>query len=286
MYTQKTNAVAPVDFVSETRVEQYRHQGFLHIPQVLNPEEVALYLAETERLFQEQIKVSWDEDTGNVMDWIADVEIKSELMGKLAMHPVITRIAEKLAGVDLRLLKSELILKRAEGSTLTPMHIDDFAFPVTQAPNTLTVWIALVDVPVEKGCMTFAAESHQLVEKSLQQTETIAIEPNNAWEKMLDPFTQFPELHWHPRVTVPLRAGDCTIHHNKTLHMAGANLTSSPRWSLATVYTDATALYKTDLYTAEEIAAYEAYQPKAFQGLKNGQLLPEHLFPKVNNPKS
>ncbi len=44
---------------------------------------------------------------------------------------------------------------------LTP--VDEPAFPVRGAPVTLTAWVAHVDVPVEKGCMTFHSGSHRIV---------------------------------------------------------------------------------------------------------------------------
>ncbi|MFD0395290.1 phytanoyl-CoA dioxygenase family protein [Streptomyces nogalater] len=47
-----------------------------------------------------------------------------------------------------------------------------------------------------------------------------------------------------PRVTVPLRAGDCTFHHARTVHSAGANSTDEPRLSTSAVYMDATAAYR------------------------------------------
>jgi phytanoyl-CoA hydroxylase len=38
---------------------------------------------------------------------------------------------------------------------MTPYRVDEPAFPVRGAPVTLTAWVALVDVPVEKSCLTF-----------------------------------------------------------------------------------------------------------------------------------
>ncbi|RDI42775.1 phytanoyl-CoA dioxygenase PhyH [Nocardia mexicana] len=212
-------------------VDRYRNRGYVHLPRVLDATEVRECRADAEELLDRQPKISWDDDAdGNVMDWVADPQTMSASMRRLALHPGITAIAEQLAGRPLRMFKSELLRKRTTGSTTTPLHIDDPAFPIDGAPVTLTAWVALVDVPVERGCMSFIPGSHRW--------------PGGTPRDFTDPFDARPELRWWPRVTVPLRAGDCTFHHSALVHMAGANATDDVRISLATVYMDAEATYR------------------------------------------
>ena len=45
------------------------------------------------------------------------------------------------------------------------------------------------------------------------------------------------------KVTLPLRAGDCTFHHGRTAHMANANTTGENRYGFAIIYLDATTTY-------------------------------------------
>lgn len=228
-----TMVLTTPETVSDEDVARYRSQGYLHIPQVLSPEEVSEFLAEATGLLGRQEKASWDQDGGNVMDWIVDPERKSEAMRRLALHPRITAIAEQLAGESLRMFKTELLLKRVGGSVATPVHVDDVALPFTGKPVTLTAWVALTDVPVERGCMTFLPGSHRRPETATTGTAA-------DWT----PFAGEPELAWEPRVTVPLRAGDCTFHHARIVHMAGANLSEEDRVSLTTVYMDDEAVFR------------------------------------------
>ena len=51
-------------------------------------------------------------------------------------------------------------------------------------------------------------------------------------------FTLCPELEWTERVTVPLRAGDCTFHHGRCAHMATPNMTDVPRVAHVIIYMD------------------------------------------------
>lgn len=264
-------------------ITYYRKEGFIHIPQVLNQQEIDLYLREACEMFEKHQKVSWDEKDGNVMDWVADVEIRSEVMRKLVLHERITTIAEKCAGSGLRLLKSELLLKRNTGSSITPMHIDEFAFPVSDAPNTLTVWVALTDVTVEMGALTFIPGSHNIETPPQEPDSNVDTQDTDWSEEMLSPLKLWPELNWMPRLTVPLRAGDCTIHHAKTVHMAGANNTAINRISLATVYTDINAKYDVEKFSGWYEENLDAYQSENTRGLKSGQPLPDKDFPKVGS---
>ncbi|QDE83703.1 phytanoyl-CoA dioxygenase family protein [Myxococcus xanthus] len=142
--------------LQEREVTQYRTDGYLKVPQVLTPAEVAEFLEEATAMLRRHDTLQWPSEAGRGMDWGADAELESRLMRRLALHPEVTAIAEQLAGRPLRLFKSELLRKEQVGSAPTPVHVDEGAFPISGEPVTLTAWVALVDVPAERGCMTFA----------------------------------------------------------------------------------------------------------------------------------
>ncbi|OJT20418.1 hypothetical protein BO221_30865 [Archangium sp. Cb G35] len=214
-------------YLKASDITRYQREGFLMVPQVLTPEEVAGFFEEAAAMLSRGKTLHWPSEKGMVMDWVADAEIESAIMRRLALHPVITGIAEELAGRPLRLFKSELLRKEGTGSTMTPPHIDEFALPISGAPVTLTAWVALVDVPKERGCMKFWPGSHQV--KAVDEAQDLA---------------SHPEMMFLPRVTLPLRAGDCTFHHARTVHSAHANETHTTRISLATVYMDEGARFE------------------------------------------
>jgi phytanoyl-CoA hydroxylase len=259
--------------IPEELVAAYHRDGFLHVPGVLDAAEITGCLAEAKALLAREKKVSWDDAGGNVMDWIADPEIKGEAMRRLALHPKITGIAERLAGIPLRLFKSELLLKRDKGSASTPFHVDEPAFPFSGRPVTLTAWVALVDVPVEKGCMIFIPGSHLKID----------LATGNAWT----PMETWPWLQWEPRVTVPLRAGDCTFHHARVVHAAENNRTGEERISLATVYMDAESRHAPVSWDSEEGedwgVAYQDSQPSGLASFEPGQPLRGERFPVVGS---
>jgi ectoine hydroxylase-related dioxygenase (phytanoyl-CoA dioxygenase family) len=58
-----------------------------------------------------------------------------------------------------------------------------------------------------------------------------------------DLFVKSPDLTWEPRMTVPLRAGDCTFHHALCAHMATPNITDEPRVAHVVIFMDAETTY-------------------------------------------
>ncbi|AKT42051.1 phytanoyl-CoA dioxygenase family protein [Chondromyces crocatus] len=105
-------------------IDRYQRDGFLKVPQVLSPAEVSSFLDEARAMLHRHDRLHWPSEQGLVMDWGADAEIMSTVMRGLTLHPVITSVAEQLAGRPLRLFKSELLRKACTGSATTPPRAD------------------------------------------------------------------------------------------------------------------------------------------------------------------
>jgi ectoine hydroxylase-related dioxygenase (phytanoyl-CoA dioxygenase family) len=54
----------------------------------------------------------------------------------------------------------EVLLKHLYESARTGLH-DDLTFALLDSRATFNTWIALVDVPVDRGCLTFLPCSHR-----------------------------------------------------------------------------------------------------------------------------
>jgi phytanoyl-CoA hydroxylase len=219
MSTASASPPLPADLV-----ERYRRDGFVHLRGVLGADEVdrcraaALELATT---------MESQRYRGEPFAQLVNVWQHDERMASLTTSPRIAELAEALAGVPLRLWHDQVLIKQPKRSTATEFHLDAPYWPHTGASHWLTAWIALVDVPVERGCMTFLPGSHRS-----QQFAAVDLEDATAL------FTAVPELAWQPRVTAPLRAGDLTFHHGVCAHAATPNLTDVPRVAHAIIYMD------------------------------------------------
>ncbi len=88
-----------------------------------------------------------------------------------------------------------------------------------------------------------------------------------------DLFRLAPDLQWEPRVTVPLRAGDCTFHDAYVAHTATPNLTDDPRVAHVTIFIDAQKRYTGAAHVVTDGL-----------GLTVGETLPDDRFPRLPRP--
>ncbi len=224
--------ITTAEILSEQQIERYRQRGFIHIPGIISREEAATYcqaaLDATSRLQDRNQETEKKVFSQHVNVWQQD-----EAMKALTLHPNVAAVAAKLAGVSLRLWHDHTLIKPPHNQAPTHFHQDGPYWPHDQRPgHSLSAWIALVDVPVERGCMTFIPGQHN----------TSDLRPQNLRDAN-DLLGLAPEMQWQERITVPLRAGDCTFHHQFTPHMANANTTDDPRVAHIIIYMSADTRY-------------------------------------------
>jgi ectoine hydroxylase-related dioxygenase (phytanoyl-CoA dioxygenase family) len=139
-------------------------------------------------------------------------------------------LARRLMGIRGVRLWFDQALYKQPGGRLTDYHKDAAFWPVQPAAHTTTIWVALVDVPRERGCMAFAAGSHRV------GNDPEFVDIFSVTEDLAPP----GELAWQ---WVPLAAGDCTFHSGCVFHRAGANRTSAMREAMTVAYISADATY-------------------------------------------
>ena len=100
----------------------------------------------------------------------------------------------------------------------------------------LTIWIAIEDVPAEAGALRFVPGSHRL--GPLGRLDLVS-EEHTPRDLLRD---DDMGLVGEP-VTVPLKAGEATVHDALTLHGAGPNTSTRPRRAWTVVYLPASTLY-------------------------------------------
>lgn len=145
--------------------------------------------------------------------------------------------------MPLRVWGGNALIKAPDGDRPAGLH-DDQTSELLHSRITLNAWVALVDVPVERGCLTFLPGSHlrgwpERIDITGINLTDLAREETQSYI-----YGYWPELQWVPRVIVPLRAGDVTFHHRRTAHAAGPNRTGDHRVSMLITYTGAEATYQ------------------------------------------
>jgi len=234
-------------------VAAYRRDGFVRVPGVLSAERAAVYheaaVTLGERMAARGSQAVFDQ---YVNAWRHDAVLRD-----LTLDPRLAALAERLSGCALRLWHDQTLIKQPRSSTPTEFHQDQPYWPHDGGDHALSAWVALCDVPPERGCMTFIRGSHRHTDTAVQDlTDRESL------------FRLKPELRWEERVTVPLRAGDCTFHHCRTAHAANPNLTDDERVAHVVIYMDAAVRYSPLPHLVTDPL-----------GLEAGQSLDGPLFP-------
>lgn len=247
--------------ISGSDGERYRRNGFIRVRGIISPEEANRFRAAADRV----LETASEQQPGSTVfrQYVNAWRIDTEFEG-LTLHPNITRIAQFLAGVKLRLWHDHLLVKEPSKSTPTHFHQDQPFWPHADSANPLSCWVALNDVPVERGCMSFLPCSHGYADLTAQNLRDAG-----------SLFALAPELAWEERVTLPLKAGDCTFHHGRTAHMANANTTGENRYGFAIIFMDATTTY-----TGKNHAVTNPLRDAGT--LSEGDLLSGELFPTLS----
>jgi ectoine hydroxylase-related dioxygenase (phytanoyl-CoA dioxygenase family) len=217
-----------VDTLAPKTIDSYRRRGFVHIPGIITSDEAS-------RFYDAALAVAGRSESrhkGRIFEQYVNVWRHDAAMRELTLHPNVAAVAEKLAGVPLRLWHDQILIKAPHNDAATEFHQDQPYWPHADSTNPISAWIALCDVPVEKGCMTFLPGSHKRTDLPAQNLSSAT-----------SLFEICPDFVWNERVTVPLRAGDCTFHHGRCAHMATPNLTDDPRVAHIVIYMDAGTVY-------------------------------------------
>ena len=221
--------------LNQEQVEHYREHGFVKLEQVIS-EEILRYFREVigyavGHYFVDDDRVPADKRVYE-RSFLQAVNLGTTYP---AIQPFahayrFADLARRLMGIRGVRLWFDQALYKQPGGRLTDYHKDAAFWPVMPAAHTTTIWVALVDVPRERGCMAFAAGSHRVGNDPefvdiFNVTEDLALPGELAWQ-------------W-----VPLAAGDCTFHSGCVYHRAGANRTTAMREAMTVAYISADATY-------------------------------------------
>ena len=128
-----------------------------------------------------------------------------------------------------------VLLKRAKVGLGTPWHQDEAYFDPEYDHGTLTFWMPLQDVGPNDGCMIYVPGSPQM---GLLAHRSLGDDPHRHAFECAVTFSQ------DQSVTVPLRAGDCVVHEQRTLHCTTNNQSSVDRYAYILTFITTPTLLK------------------------------------------
>lgn len=239
--------------VTNEQIAHYRSNGFVHIPSLISREESLKFRESALRHASDFPALS----ETPIFDQHVNTWERNPEMAKLTFHAPIADAAKALAGVPLRYWHDQILIKRAHHNSATEFHQDQPYWPHENSLHPISCWIALGDVPVESGCMTFLPGSQLRTDLSIQNLSDSS-----------SLLSICPEFVWYPRVTVPLRAGDVTFHHGRCAHMATPNFSDHDRVAHVVIFMDATTTYSGQGHVVTDPL-----------GLTKGSIIEGDLFP-------
>jgi phytanoyl-CoA hydroxylase len=252
-----TTTLATADTLTPQQIEAYRRDGFVQVSNLLSAEQVAR-LRDGAVACQERLRSHAEDYGASVFNQYVNVWKQDAVLRELTLAANMAGIAEELSGGPLRVWHDQVLIKKPHNQAPTVFHQDQPYWPVEGATRAISCWVALCDVPMERGCMSFIRGAHHrsdLAGVPLGEGQTL--------------FDFAPDLEYEQRVTIPLRAGDCTFHHGLTPHMANANETDEPRVAMAVIYLDAETRFTGGGHTATQ----------GVEAAKAGEILPDTDFP-------
>ncbi len=149
-----------------------------------------------------------------------------------AGNPDLVAALKQLIGTERLMLTQNhhncIMTKMPTYSTRTGWH-QDIRYWSFDRPELVNVWLALGDEYAEKGGMKFIPGSHKLeLDRGRFDAELFLRDDLPENRELLD-----------QAVDARLNAGDVLFFHCRTFHVAGANQTKEPKYSLVFSYHDA-----------------------------------------------
>ncbi len=148
-----------------------------------------------------------------------------ELVKKFVFAKRFAKVAAQLMGVDGVRLYHDQALYKEPGGGHTPWHQDQYYWPL-DTTKTITMWMPLVDTPIEMGTLVFASGSQK--KGSVAQ---MAISDDS--ERF---FREHVIAENYPCAIAEMEAGDATWHSGWTLHKAPGNSTNRMREVMTIIY--------------------------------------------------
>jgi hypothetical protein len=225
--------------VTAAEVASYKQNGWVKLDRLISPEGAGELRDRLGRMMAKATERLPDQALYKVLSQPSheDGEI-----GELVHSMEMGRVASDLIGCGrpgvqaVRLWSDNALVKApaSDRGTRTPWHQDQPYSPFDRQGG-LTVWIALNEVPPEKGSLRFYSGSHRLGCIGLHELNPDGADALDEYPWIEDEFELSPALHLQP--------GDATVHNRALLHAAPENSTDEPRWAFTVTFIPAETRY-------------------------------------------
>jgi len=235
-------AAVALRYLTEQQIAEYRRDGYLAIPELLDRERVEALRAVTEELVERSRQVSESNDLFDLdprhtaaapeLRRIKNPADNHPLYHWVAFESPIPDVVAELIGPDVKFHHSKLNLKGSHGGAPVDWHQDAAFYPHSN-DDVLAVGLLLDDADADNGAMAVLPGSHfgpvhehfdgDRFVGSMQPADVARLELSRAH-------------------LLALPAGSIHIHHYRLVHGSAPNRSARPRRLLINSYRAADAI--------------------------------------------
>jgi hypothetical protein len=214
--------------LTDSDMQRFADDGYVAIRGATTVDEVERVRAIVESLVERRAGIA----RGDYLDLVGDdrtevarvpqILMPARYASELADAPLrahAERIARALLGGPVVYEGEHLITKPPSCAPDTPLHQDEAFWGENTEYHSLSIWFPLQDADEDNGCLRFVPGSHRL---DVVPHRSIGGDRANNGLEVVDAERFRP-------VSLPLRRGDASVHHCRTIHGSGPNRSDRPR---------------------------------------------------------
>lgn len=206
--------------LTEAQVRHFREKGYVYPIDAISKEEAADYVARLD---------SYDEPLGEEAQ--KQLKIKAHVaapwLNDLARNSNILDAVESLLGPDILLFGASVFSKKANDTRFVSWH-QDAAYYGLDPQEEVTCWVGLTDADMENGCMRVMPGSHLAADAMHEET----YDPEN----LLGRGQTIQGVDEDKADFMPVKAGQFSMHHERTWHASSPNPSDRRRVGVAFFY--------------------------------------------------
>ncbi|MEM1211590.1 MAG: phytanoyl-CoA dioxygenase family protein [Planctomycetota bacterium] len=220
---QPTGLVNALD-LTDSEVKFYQDEGYLYLGGLIPAEAVEALRNEVLEIMDKQLGLT-AHDLGHASSAADKLRQSSQYLEGSALDELINgeaikKVAGQLIQGDAHRYLPFSAVKSGGGGGQFHFHQDNNYTQHEPAMGSINIWVALVDMSPENGCLQIVPRSHvdgQLTSKSSDDGD-------QHQQLEVDPMTCLP---------IRMRAGDAVAFTRWTVHGSGPNTTDQPRVAYA-----------------------------------------------------
>ena len=210
----------PFRGLTTAQVEQFDREGYVVVPRVLDPAELAPVVDEidgietqTDEFLRSLDGNRFTISESGALTFSPHLVAQSPRLRDLSAHPRLLDVCADLIGPDVRLYWDQAVYKKPEKPRRFPWHQDN-GYTFVEPQEYLTLWVALTDATVANGCPQVVPGVHRSGTLRHHYVDPLGFE---CFAERVD------------AVPAEVGAGGMVVFSSLTPHLTGPNTTGAVR---------------------------------------------------------